>query len=288
MAANGGTLIADLRAARGATLRTYENLDPAALTQAHDWRGQPADLRFRLNWLSEGDDAARVRLVDTLRRLGHAPTVAQRTLLVLGEARGRLLGELVGLSLEQFEQPPASDEWNVRRTLGHVIATDQRYVIAVRFALERAQSGGSGPLRPPDSSLPPREGEAQSTGTMQDVLTRLVAVRDDVVDTIAAVPDDLLDAPTNWMRWDLDVRFRIHRFTAHDREHTIQLRKTRQGLSAVQSEPQMLLADAMASREALAAALRAVPAELLYRRPDSGGPSIAEIVGGVLADEREL
>jgi hypothetical protein len=281
------SLIADLRTARGATQRRYENLDPSALTKAYDWRGSAADLRFRLNWLSEGDDSARIRVLETLRRLGQTPTVAQQVLVVLGEARGRLLGALVGLSLDEFELAPV-DEWNVRRTLGHVIATDQRYIIAVRYALERARSGGSGPLRPPEGSLPPRDGEAQSTGTMQDVLARLMAVRDEVVETIAAVPDDLLGAPTNWMRWDLDVRFRIHRFAAHDREHTIQLAKTRQALGVQQSEPQLLLADAMASRGALEAALHAVPDTLLERQPDAGGPSIAEILGAVLADERDL
>lgn len=293
------SLIAELRAARGETLRHYENLDPDALTKgqdregrpadiSQDWRGRPGDLRFRLNWLSEGDAAARVRVGETLQRLGHVPTVALQALIVLGEARGRLLGELVGLSLEQFEQPPAADEWSVRRTLGHIIATDQRYIIAVRFALERARSGGSGPLRPPDSSLPPREGEAQSIGTMQEVVGRLIAVRDDVVSTIAAVPDELLDAPTNWLRWNYDVRFRIHRFAAHDREHAIQLRKIRRAIGAFQTEPQLLLADAMASRGALEATLHAVPDALLERAPQPGGSTLAEIVGAVLADERDL
>ena len=32
--------------------------------------------------------------------------------------------------------------------------------------------------------------------------------------------------PTQWMQYDVDVRFRLHRFAAHVIEHTIQCEKT--------------------------------------------------------------
>lgn len=277
-----------LREARRRRLDRYAALDPAQLTEARPWRGVPLPLRFHLNWLAEGDDARRVQIEDTLLRLGRPLSVAQRALIILGEARGRLLGALVGLPNALFDQQPAEGEWSVRQTLGHIIATDRRYLIAVQYALERQRSGSDGPLRPPDSALPARTGEAEAAGTRDEVMTRLLATRDEIVAAVVSVPDDLLDAPTNWVVLDVDVRFRIHRFAAHDREHTIQIRKTLHALGFVQSELQLLLTDAIAARCALEAVLAAVPDELLQSEPSGGGPSIAETVHSATDEESSL
>jgi hypothetical protein len=286
-------LILSLRAAREQTLATFTDLATARLSEPRSWRGVPAGpqfptLQFLLGWLAEGDDTRLTRLLETRARLGAAPNVAQTALLTAGAARGRLRGALVGVPEALFDRPPAPEEWSVQRTLGHVVAIDTRYRLAVAHALTRARTGGSGPLRPDDSTLPPREGEAEARGTRQEVLARLTAAHDAVLNTIAATPDALLDAPTVWVVLQMDARFRIHRFAAHDREHTIQLRKTLTTLGVVQNEPQLLLADAEEARGALEAALRGIPVELIGREPPGGGPSIATIVAEALADEAAL
>jgi uncharacterized damage-inducible protein DinB len=281
-------LIVSLRAAREQTLATFADLDPARLSEPRSWRGVQATLQFLLGWLAEGDDTRLTWLLETRARLGAAPNVAQTALLTAGAARGRLHGALVGVPVALFDQPPAPDEWSVQRTLGHIVAIDTRYRLAVEHALTRARTGGSGPMRPDEATLPPREGEAEARGTRQEMLTRLAAARDGVDRVIAATPNALLDAPTIWLALEVDLRFRIHRFAAHDREHTIQLRKTLTALGVAQNEPQLLLADAEQARGALEAALRGIPAELIEREPPGGGPSIAAIVAEALADEAAL
>ena len=285
---DAATLIGDLRLLRLETLRRGAALDPARLGEQHEWRGKPAPLIFLLSWLAEADDTRRVRVDDTRARLAAPPTVAQRALVTAGETRGRLLGALVGLPEALFDQPPAQGEWSVREILAHVIATDKRYLIGTEYAIERARSGAGGPLRPPDALLPPRTGEAERPGAPAAVLARLTATRDDLTQRLGATPDDLLDAPTNWTAWDLDVRFRIHRFAAHDREHLIQLRKTLHALAFAQNEPQLLLADAQAVRGAIEAQWLLAPAALLEREPPGGGPTIAAISAAALSEEQAL
>jgi len=194
---------------------------------------------------------------------------------------------LVGVPETAFEQPPAEGEWSLRFVLAHVLNTDLRYLAAVRYACERQASGRGGPLRPPDESLPSRTGEEQRHGTIAELLGRLQATRDEVLGAVASIPDELLDAPTNWTSWDLDVRFRIHRFAAHDREHTIQVRKTTRALGLQQSEPQLLLADAAVARGALEAAIRATPEALLARPSPLDGRTPITLIEQAVADERE-
>jgi uncharacterized damage-inducible protein DinB len=281
-------IIDRLRQTRRETLARLAPLDPARLEEERGWRGAPTTVRQRLLWLAEGDDARVERIRGVREQLGTPLSGAQQALVQGGAARGRLLGTLIGLSDDQFDWPPTAGEWSVRRTLGHVIATDTRYRIAVEYALERARSGRGGPLRPPEDFLPARDGAAESAGSRQDVLDRLTSARDAVLRSLSSTPDDLLEAPTNWIAWDLDVRFRLHRFAAHDREHTIQIRKTLQALGVTPNEPQMLLADAQAARGALEALLLCTPASLLGQAPPGGGPTIAMIAEESLADEQDL
>lgn len=281
-------LAAELRAARRETLVRFAELPTEALTEPFAWGGAASDLRFGLGWLAEGDEGARTRMVDILQAVDHAITVAEQAMVLAGESRGRLLGLLVGLPAPLFEQPPAPGEWSARAALGHMIATDQRYAIAVRYAVERARTSSTGPLRPPDAALPSRTDPAASAGSMDEVLQRVLATGDAVTEELGLLPDNMLSAPTNWMSWDLDVRFRLHRFAAHAREHTVQVRKTLAALGFQQTEPQMLLGDAMVTRGALEALLLSMPEDLLDIVPPSGGPSIKAIALRVLDDERRL
>jgi uncharacterized damage-inducible protein DinB len=288
-ASHAAELIDSLRATRADTLYRFAELAPRYLEDPHDWRGAPFNLRFRLSWLSEGSETVRIRAYGIGYELGHPRlTDAQRILTITGETRGRLLGTFLGVPDELFEQQPADGEWSLRRVLGHVIATDERYRIAIEHAAERERGGGVGPMRPSDASLPPASGEAQSGGTPVELLRRLHAARDTAIERILDTPDERLGAPTVWGRWDVDVRFRLHRFAAHDREHTIQIRKTLHALGFLPSEPSLLLADAQAALGALEVTLAAIGDAYLEREPPSGGPSVRQLVEQLLADEREI
>ena len=57
-----------------------------------------------------------------------------------------------------------------------------------------------------------------------------------------AAADTDLDAPSEfWEGYDLDLRFRLLRFDAHLREHTIQVDKTLLGIDRTPNEPARLV-----------------------------------------------
>jgi len=215
-------------------------------------------------------------------------TDAQHAMGINSEARGRLLGTLLGVTDALFDRAPAQGEWSIRQVLGHVIAVDERYRLAVEHAATRARRGGEGPMRPPEESLPPRTGETLSSGTPMELLLRAQTVHDNLISSMGPIPDDLLGAPTNWAAWDVDLRFRLHRFAAHDREHAIQIRKVLQALGFAPTEPQLLLADAQAELGAMEATLVAIGDDFVDRSPPDGGRSIAQMVEGLLEEERTI
>jgi hypothetical protein len=272
--------LAELRAVRRETVRALAGLDDSELAKPVPWRGAQHEARFRMLRLADDDLLRTVRLETDLAGAGHRPTAAHRILGAARRLRGRLMGSLVGLTEAQFDQEP-EEEWSVRRVLGHLIANDHRYVIQTLHSVERARTGGRGSMRPPDSALPDRLGVAESTGTVDELLARMQATHYEVIDALAGLTDTDLDAPTNWMMWNLDVRFRLHRFAEHDREHLVQLRKTYAAIGFVPTEAQRTLEEAGAARgelEALAVGM-------------SDDTPATEIVIGALSqaarDERE-
>ena len=63
------------------------------------------------------------------------------------------------------------------------------------------------------------------TGGLGDMLARLGEARAESNRRLGDVAPALMTRPTIWARYDVDVRFRLHRFAAHVLEHTIQCEK---------------------------------------------------------------
>jgi len=287
MPASADELIGKLRTARAETARLVAAMDPARLASPSLWRGAMPPIGFQVGWLA--DETRRLSIEAGPGWLMRPPSLAQRALLSGSADFGRLLGAFAGVTPELFDRQPAPGEWGMREALAHVIAVDKRYLVAIEHAVERADKGGEGPLRPPADALPPNDGETERHGTMDELLARLVATRDEIVRRVGAVGDGYLDAPTNWVSLDVDVRFRIRRFAAHDREHTAHLRKIQQQLGWQPNEPQLLLADAQAARAAFETLIAFTTDRGLEEPPlgHDGGP-IAALVAEALEDEQTL
>ena len=282
-------LIDALRAARAETARLVSAMDPARLGAPSPWRGAMPPIGFMVGWLAEADETRRVRIESDFVSSGTVKlSVAQRALVAGAPDFGRLLGTFAGVTPELFDRQPAPGEWGMREALAHVIAVDKRYLIAIEHAVVRRNQGDEGPLRPPADSLPPNSGETERHGTMTEMLARLAATHDQIVRRVGPVGDSYLDAPTEWVSLDVDVRFRIHRFAAHDREHTAHIRKIQQQLGWQQNEPQLLLADAHGARAALETLLTFTANGLSEDGATTGSRTVAELVRQALDDEGQL
>ncbi|HEY7295232.1 MAG TPA: DinB family protein [Dehalococcoidia bacterium] len=288
MSTDAAALIERLRAARAETVRRVGAMDPERLGSPSAWRGAMLPLGHQVGWLAEGDETRRVAVEHSAAWLAHPPTYAQRALLIGSASFGRLLGSFVGVAPELFERQPAPGEWGLREALAHVIAVAKRYLAGVEYAVARRRHGDTGPLRPPADSMPPSSGETERQGTLEEMLARFVATHDEIVRRVGAVADVDLDAPGDWASLPIDVRFRIHRFAAHQREHTAHIGKIQQQIGWQQNEPQMLLAGAQAARATFETVLRYAAEALLEQPVAPGGVTITGLVQQALDDEAHL
>jgi uncharacterized damage-inducible protein DinB len=191
-------------------------LDADALARPWPWRGRPLDRRNALYLTQQEAHEALVRAATV-------PHPESRRILALAQgALGDLRGLLAGLPAGLLDQAPAPGEWSVRDTLGHVLLVERRYALQTRYAVDRS---GTDPVRLADDRLPSLA-PADVAGDVATLLAHLVDARAATNRALAAVPAEAMTRPTIWAGQEVDVRFRLHRFTAHLVEHTIQCEKT--------------------------------------------------------------
>ena len=199
-----------------ATLRGFAALDEEALARPWSWRGKPMDVRFALYRTLEDAQEAHARA-------SAAPCPESRRIMALAQrAFGDLRGLLAGLPADLLDRAPRAGEWPLRETLRHMLLVERRYAVQTRYAVDRKESE---PVRIPDDRQPTAT-PADVEGEIDAILARLGAARADTNHWLGDVGSAAMPRPTIWAGYEVDVRFRLHRFAPHIVEHTIQCEKT--------------------------------------------------------------
>jgi DinB superfamily len=209
-----------------AALVGFAALDEEALARSWSWRGGQIDVHYALYRTLEEAQEAYVQAA-----AGQHPE-SRRILALAQRAFGDLRGLLVGLPADLLEVPPRRGEWSIGETLRHLRAVEQRYALHTLYAVERSDSD---PVRIPDDRLPPTAPTA-SGGDLGVLLAQLAEARADTNRRLGDVAPASMTRPTIWMHWEIDVRFRLHRFAAHLAEHIVQCEKTLAALVGRQPE----------------------------------------------------
>jgi hypothetical protein len=199
-----------------AALEGFAVLDEMALGRPWSFRDKPTDVRYALYRTVED---AQERLVGVAAR---SHLESRRILALAQRAFGDLRGLLVGLSDDLLDRASRDGEWTVRATLRHVLFVERRYAIQTRYAVERADGD---PMRIPNDRLP-APAQIDATGGIRQILARIAAARAETNQWLGDLPAAAMTRPTQWVEYDIDVRFRLHRFAAHLIEHTLQCEKT--------------------------------------------------------------
>lgn len=63
-------------------------------------------------------------------------------------------------------------------------------------------------------------------GDVGAALARIAEARAETNQRLGDVAPAAMTRPTRWVNYDVDLRFRLHRFAAHVTEHTVQCEKT--------------------------------------------------------------
>ena len=197
-------------------LTTWASLDETELARPWTWRNGSVDVRNAMYWTM-------LETQEALMQATAGPLPESRRILALAQrAFGDLRGLLSGLPNELIDKAPRPGEWTVRQILGHVDNVERRYAIQTAYAVER---GEADPIRIAADRLPPLE-SGEVTGDVGALLARIADARAETQRRLGAVPPAGMTRPTVWVHYDIDVRFRLHRFGAHIAEHTIQCEKT--------------------------------------------------------------
>lgn len=163
---------------------------------------------------------------------------AARILALAQRAYGDLRGLLLAVPDGLLDREPAPGEWSIRRTMEHTTGVERSYRANTEHALARREDE---PLTLPQDRRP-KPDPADTAGDALDIVDALARRRAETDAALAGTVDAQLDRPSRWaaveVPFDVDVRFRLHRFGAHLVEHTQQVEKTLRALGQAETDAQ--------------------------------------------------
>jgi uncharacterized damage-inducible protein DinB len=214
-----------------------------------------ADLERKYAWEEYDDDglrfallAAHLQLRETTAtlaaarlRAGKPFTEAQRILAQVHEAYRDLTGALAGTSDAELDAQPPDEQWPLREVLNHVLGTEKAFLASIELALEAARAGrGSEPDE--HAWKAKRQPAEDPSGSRADALNALFRSHTTILRALEGVADTELATPSwFWEDKGYSIRFRMHRFEEHMRQHTIQVDKTLVALGHPPTEAERLV-----------------------------------------------
>lgn len=289
--------------------QTARGLADADLEREYAWRYHDEGLRFAL--IGAYHELRDLAVATAAARATSGPprTLAQRALAQYHAGYRDLQAVLLAADEASATQMPAPGEWPLWVTLMHILGAEQSFYTRCRYAADQAAAGAppqvlsAGELwailaeEPATDALrlmrlvfgnairSPAEADAlplpdAPAGSFADMLAYFEALHERVVRDLAALPDADTLAPSLWWEGEqIPVRFRLHRFDAHLRQHTIQIEKSLVQLGRGPSEAQRLLRLIYAALAEAEAAQLGAPALLLPAEWQALAAALAERTG---------
>jgi hypothetical protein len=132
--------------------------------------------------------------------------------------------------------------------VAHIVAAELGFFVVVKYALDRRRSGDGGPAEIPDEAwdaiggLDEASFQALVDGPFADIQAYHETLHDRVLREFAGIRDEELAAPSlYWEGYEMSLRFRLHRFDSHLRQHTVQVDKTLEAVAGPPNEAKRLL-----------------------------------------------
>ncbi len=204
-------------------------------------------------------------------------TQAQAILAQYHEAYRDLTAVLATVRDEDLDRAPAQGEWTLRDVLVHLFRAEHGFLARLRYAFERSM-----PERWSDEEerrfLEYRRGcyevpDDALGGPVETIRERWFEIHHRVLTELADITDAQLELRTwFWESTPLSVRFRLHRFEEHLRQHAIQFDKTLVGIGRPPTEAHRLIRNvynalaAVESERGSADDLRAAVARIIADR----------------------
>lgn len=265
----------------------------------HAWTDAELDRAWAWgDYDSEGVRFAFFRVYEELRTLAaklaqaratsdRPRTSAQRILGQYHAAYCDLQAALIGVPAEMFDRPPAGGEWPLRQILAHIVGADAGFYAVLTHALNQLRSGIAEPAGLTQEAYDAILGidEAAEEAILAGPLAPLQAFHADlhrrILAELATIDEEELSRPSRyWETQPMGLRFRLHRFDSHMRQHTVQIDKALHDLGHGPSEARRLLrliAAAQAEAEGVLIGAEDLGADLQETTADA----IATIAAGI-------
>lgn len=216
--------------------------DAELASGAYAW-GEYSGVRMALLGTAQDLDDLAARLLVKRSPAGNPPSLAQQLLTRHREAYRELLALLVDIDPAELTRPPAQGEWSVAQTLRHIDDGERGFFISILAGLE-AQTKGEAASMPPRSQEAALLAEADPAPTEAadpaELLAAYARLHFLVEAKLAGLNDAQLEARSPfWEPQQPSVAFRIGRFSAHLREHTVQIEKTLLALGHIPNEARL-------------------------------------------------
>lgn len=208
---------------------------------------------------TEGVRFAFFRIYEELRELA-VETVAWRSAQgPVASSAQRILGQyhagyrdlqaaLLGLGADESEQVPAEGEWSLRQIMAHIVEAEMGFFVAIKYALDRHRSNDGRPATIPREAWEAIIGqdiasvEAVLAGPLAGLQSYYESFHERVLREFTDISEAELALPSMyWEGYELSLRFRLHRFDSHLRQHTVQVDKTLAAISRAPNEAKRLL-----------------------------------------------
>ncbi|MEN9937274.1 MAG: hypothetical protein RLZZ387_3853 [Chloroflexota bacterium] len=216
--------------------------DEERLARSWAWGTYSEGTRFAFFRTCEELRELTVRVASVRRAQQREMNGAQHILAQYHAAYRDLQAALLGLSDEDVTRAPAEGEWPVSVAVGHMVGADAGFLVVCAYALEQHRAGAHEPGEPPEAfwitTLGDESGfEAVMGGPFSDLLAYHDLLHERVLGALGGITDSELELPSRyWEGEPLPLRFRLHRFESHLRQHTVQVDKTLAAISRGPSE----------------------------------------------------
>lgn len=166
---------------------------------------------------------------------------AQRILAQVHEAYRDLTGALAGTSEVELDAGPPNEQWPLREILDHMLGAECGFLAAIEVALEAARAGRAS--EPDEAAFrSKRRPNEDPRGSRADALNALFRSHVAILSSLDGVTDAELETPSFfWENEGYSIRFRMHRFEEHMRQHTIQVDKTLAAIGHPPTEAERLI-----------------------------------------------
>jgi uncharacterized damage-inducible protein DinB len=211
------------------------------------WGDYDEGIRFAFFRTYEELREMAARLASQRSRTIGGPSEAQHILAQFNAAFWDLQGALIGVNNDLALSVPAPGEWTVFEAIGHIIDADLGFLAVIQYGLAQVRAGKQQPEEISEAEFK----QAKARQPLQPVLEQrsLVSLMEyyrrqeqRVLQAFSDVTGAELDARIwYWENEPMTLRFRLHRFDSHLRQHTIQVQKTLVALESEKTEAHRLL-----------------------------------------------